>query len=157
MAPTAPHGSALSSPAAGRAELNSPAAGRAGLNSPAARRAALSRPARSKPALSWPALRSVLALLAGLCGVTGHGLLVPSVPPALAATVLAGAALAAVLAAVLAGGGLARVFAAVPQVGRASALREKSWLAAFGRQRDPDAAGRPRPRAPAAAPAAACP
>ena len=38
---------------------------------------------------------------------------------------------------------------------RASALREKSWGAAFLRQRDPDAAGRARPRAPSAAPAAA--
>jgi hypothetical protein len=38
---------------------------------------------------------------------------------------------------------------------RASALREKSWRAAFLRQRDPDAAGRARPRAPSAAPAAA--
>ncbi|HYK32234.1 MAG TPA: DUF6412 domain-containing protein [Streptosporangiaceae bacterium] len=38
---------------------------------------------------------------------------------------------------------------------RASALREKSWRAAFLRQCDPDAAGRPRPRAPSAAPAAA--
>lgn len=39
--------------------------------------------------------------------------------------------------------------------GRAVALREKAWSAAFQRQRDPDAAGRPRPRAPSAAPAAA--
>jgi hypothetical protein len=38
---------------------------------------------------------------------------------------------------------------------RASALREKSWRAAFSRQRDPDAAGRARPRAPSAALAAA--
>jgi hypothetical protein len=39
--------------------------------------------------------------------------------------------------------------------GRAVALREKAWSAAFQRQSDPDAAGRPRPRAPSAAPAAA--
>jgi hypothetical protein len=38
---------------------------------------------------------------------------------------------------------------------RAVALRRKSWSAAFQRQRDPDAAGRARPRAPSAAPAAA--
>jgi len=37
----------------------------------------------------------------------------------------------------------------------AAALREKSWSAAFQRQRDPDAAGRARPRAPSAVPAAA--
>ncbi len=102
------------------------------------------------------ALCGMLALLAGLGRMTGPGLLVPSGPPALAVTVLAGAALAGVLAAVLVGGaGLTRVCAAVPLISRAVALREKSWLAAFGRQRDPDAAGRPRPRAPSAAPAAA--
>ena len=98
----------------------------------------------------------VLALLSGLCWVTGHGLLVPSGPLTVLAAVLAGAVLAGVLAACLAGGaGLARVAAAVPLVSRAAALREKSWRAAFTRQRDPDAAGRPRPRAPSAAPAAA--
>jgi len=42
-----------------------------------------------------------------------------------------------------------------PLLSRASALRRKSWGAAFQRQLDPDAAGRPRPRAPSAAPAAA--
>jgi len=35
-----------------------------------------------------------------------------------------------------------------PLTGRVVALREKAWSAAFQRQRDPDAAGRPRPRAP---------
>jgi predicted secreted Zn-dependent protease len=42
-----------------------------------------------------------------------------------------------------------------PLVRRAIALRRKSWGAAFQRQRDPDAAGHTRPRAPSAAPAAA--
>lgn len=42
-----------------------------------------------------------------------------------------------------------------PLTGRAAALRRKSWSAAFQRQRDPDAAGHPRPRAPSAVPAAA--
>lgn len=42
-----------------------------------------------------------------------------------------------------------------PLLRRAVALRRKSWGAAFQRQRDPDAAGRARPRAPTAAPAAA--
>jgi len=50
-----------------------------------------------------------------------------------------------------------RTTAALPMIRRASALREKSWRAAFLRQRDPDAAGRPRPRAPSADPAAALP
>jgi hypothetical protein len=82
-----------------------------------------------------PALGAVFVLLAGLG--------------------LAGAVLASLLVVCLAHGGLARVSAAVPLISRSAALREKSWLAAFGRQRDPDAAGRPRPRAPSAAPAAA--
>jgi hypothetical protein len=38
---------------------------------------------------------------------------------------------------------------------RAAALRRKSWGAAYQRQRNPDAAGRARPRAPSAALAAA--
>ena len=45
--------------------------------------------------------------------------------------------------------------AASPLTGRVAALREKSWSAAFQRQLDPDAAGRVRPRAPGACPAAA--
>ena len=39
-----------------------------------------------------------------------------------------------------------------PLLRRAVALRRKSWGAVFQRQRDPDAAGRARPRAPTAAP-----
>jgi hypothetical protein len=74
---------------------------------------------------------------------------------ALAATVLAGAMLAAVVALLTSVAGVSRTAAALPLVRRARALREKSWRAAFLRQRDPDAAGRTRPRAPSAAPAAA--
>jgi Family of unknown function (DUF6412) len=51
-------------------------------------------------------------------------------------------------------GWLARLTAG-PLLRRASALRRKSWGAAFQRQLDPDAAGRARPRAPSAVPAAA--
>src|SRR5260370_25969461 len=75
---------------------------------------------------------------------------------------LAAIALTGMLVAILAHG--ARIAAAVtarPLTGRAAALREKSWSAAFQRHRDPNAAGRPRPRAPSAVPAAprrsACP
>jgi hypothetical protein len=74
---------------------------------------------------------------------------------ALATTVVAGAALAAVLVLLARVVSAARAVATVPLLRRASALREKSWHAAFLRQCDPDAAGRPRPRAPSAAPAAA--
>jgi len=66
----------------------------------------------------------------------------------------------AVLAAVAAGCVAAAVRfdsapATVPVVRRVTALRDKSWNAAFLRLRDPDARGRSRPRAPSAAPAAA--
>lgn len=102
------------------------------------------------------ALGSVLALLADLWRGAEHVLLAPSILPTLALTLLAGAVLAAVLAACLASGAtVVRASAAVPLISRASALRQKSWGAAFLRQCDPDAAGRPRPRAPSAALAAA--
>ena len=104
------------------------------------------------------ALGSLLAILAGLLRD-----LIPSPQlaagssglTALAATVLAGAMLAAVLALLTSVAGISRATAALPLIRRARALREKSWRAAFLRQRDPDAAGRTRPRAPSAAQAAA--
>jgi hypothetical protein len=101
-------------------------------------------------------LRAVLHLAAALPGPSGSwgsagswGL------TALAATVLAGAMLAAVLALLASVARLSRTAAAIPMIRRTSGMREKSWRAAFLRQRDPDAAGRARPRAPSAAPAAA--
>ena len=105
-------------------------------------------------------LGSLLAMLAGLLRdlIPSPQLAIsPSGLSALAAAVLAGAMLAAVLALLISVPSLSRTTAALPMVRRASALREKSWRAAFLRQRDPDAAGRPRPRAPSAAPAAALP
>jgi uncharacterized membrane protein len=99
---------------------------------------------------------NILTLLAGLWHGMEHVLLAPSNLSAVAVTLLAGAVLAGALAACLASGArLGRLSAAMPLLRRAAALREKSWCAAFGSQRDPDAAGRPRPRAPSAAPAAA--
>ena len=106
------------------------------------------------------ALGSLLAVLAGLVrdlaqlAVGPSGLIGPTAT-ALAATVLAGAMLAAVLALLTSVAGVSRTAATLPLICRARALREKSWRAAFLRQRDPDAAGRTRPRAPSAAPAAA--
>ena len=44
---------------------------------------------------------------------------------------------------------------AMPVRRRVAALRRKSWRVSFLPQRDPDARGRSRPRAPSAAPAAA--
>ena len=74
-------------------------------------------------------------------------------------TILSAAVLAAVLtgllvAAVAGSARIARTVSAAPLRRRAAVMREKSWSAGFLRQRDPDAAGRPRPRAPSAAPAA---
>jgi hypothetical protein len=97
-------------------------------------------------------LAGVITLLADLWWVTGHLLVSPS---GLAVTVLAGAVLVAALACLAGGAKLARIATTAPLLSRSRALREKSWRAAFLRQRDPDAAGRPRPRAPSAAPAAA--
>jgi len=105
--------------------------------------------------MAMTALGSLLAILAGLLRDLTQLAVSPSGLTALAATVLAGATLAAVLALLTSVAGLSRTTAALPLIRRARALREKSWRAAFLRQRDPDAAGRTRPRAPSAAQAAA--
>ena len=104
------------------------------------------------------ALGSLLAMLAGLLRDLAQLAANPSGLTALTAAVLAlsaGAMLVAVLALLTSVAGVSRSAAALPLVRRARALREKSWRAAFLRQRDPDAAGRTRPRAPSAAQAAA--
>jgi Family of unknown function (DUF6412) len=105
--------------------------------------------------MTMTALGGLLAMLAGLLRDLTQLAVSPSGLSALAAAILAGAMLAAVLALVTSVAGTSGLAAAVPLVRRASALREKSWRAAFLRQRDPDAAGRTRPRAPSAAQAAA--
>jgi hypothetical protein len=101
------------------------------------------------------ALGGLLAMLAGLLRDLTQLAMSPSGLTALAAAVLAGAMFAAMLALLTSVAGVSRTAAALPLIRRARALREKSWRAAFLRQRDPDAAGRTRPRAPTAAPAAA--
>jgi len=109
-------------------------------------------------AMAMTALGGLLATLAGLLRdlVPSTQLAVsPSGLTALAAAVLAGAMFAAMVALLTSVAGVSRTAAALPLIRRARALREKSWRAAFLRQRDPDAAGRTRPRAPTAAPAAA--
>jgi Family of unknown function (DUF6412) len=103
---------------------------------------------------SWSALRAmfaftVVALLAELSRLL---LLAPGGPPGVAVTSLAVAVLVgAIVVGLACAAWLGRIAASIPLGGRAAALREKSWGAAFLRQRDPDAAGRPRPRAPSAA------
>jgi hypothetical protein len=97
------------------------------------------------------ALAVVIAQFANCWQTASHALATPSGLMALAALALTG-----MVFAMLAHG--ARIAAAVtgrPLISRAVALREKSWRAAFQRQLNPDAAGRPRPRAPSAVPAAA--
>ena len=100
-------------------------------------------------------LGSLLAMLAGLLRDLSQLAVTPSGLTALAGAVLAGAMFAAILALLTSVASVSRTTAALPMMRRASALREKSWRAAFLRQRDPDAAGRARPRAPSAAQAAA--
>jgi Family of unknown function (DUF6412) len=101
-------------------------------------------------------------VLAGLWQLASHLLTVlmwadtPQRVPVLAITVLTVAVLAVALTGCLAAGAsLAGAVAGLPVTRRVAALREKSWRVAFLRQRDPNARGRCRPRAPSAALAAA--
>jgi hypothetical protein len=104
---------------------------------------------------------NVIAMLGGvLSALTGHAswqafaLLPDGKPGGLMA--LAAVTLTCLLVALLAQGArLAAAVTAVPQRSGVAALREKSWRAGFISQRDPDAPGRARPRAPTAGPAAA--
>lgn len=97
-----------------------------------------------------------LALIVCVWQIAGHVLLAPAGLPALAATMLATSMLAGVLVALLAFGWLlTRTALPASLISRAAALRKTSWSAAFIRQRDPDAPGRSRPRAPSAGLAAA--
>jgi Family of unknown function (DUF6412) len=104
-------------------------------------------------ALAWAALSWAAAWAAP---VAGAGPLVVGAAAPQRLAVLAVAMLAVALVGCLAAGAsFPRAMAAVPFTSRATALRDKSWHVAFLRQRDPGAAGRPRPRAPGLAPAAA--
>jgi hypothetical protein len=99
--------------------------------------------------VAW--LAAVVAQLTDYWLPAGHA----AAPSASVLMAVATVALTCMLVAFLARG--ARIAAAVmarPLV-RAATLREKSWSAAFQRQLNPDAAGRARPRAPSAGPAAA--
>lgn len=86
-----------------------------------------------------------------LPGLAHPGLALPGSAPS-GLLVLAAIALTGMLVALLAHGArVAAAVTAIPQGRRACALREKSWRAGFLPQRDPDAAGRARPRAPTVA------
>jgi Family of unknown function (DUF6412) len=96
-------------------------------------------------------------VLAGLWQLASHLLAVlmwadtPQRAAVLAVAVLA----VAVVGCLAVGASLAGAQAGLPVTRRVAALRDKSGRVAFLRQRDPDARGRTRPRAPTAAPAAA--
>ncbi|OON77036.1 DUF6412 domain-containing protein [Streptomyces tsukubensis] len=92
----------------------------------------------------WTTSRSVglvLFLLAGVLLTDGGGL---SGAVALAATATAAAGSALVACSVIA----ARCAPAVPPTRVRTAIRDREHRTAFLPQRDPDASGRPRPRAP---------
>ena len=99
---------------------------------------------------------TVLALpvLAWAAPATGYLLADASSPQRLAALAVAVLAVA-VVGCVASVTTFSCLLPGVSLTSRATALRDKSWRVAFLRQRDPDAAGRPRPRAPGTAPAAA--
>ncbi len=99
--------------------------------------------------VTW--LVGAVAQLTGYWLPAGHA----ATPSASGLMAVAAVALTCMAVAFLARG--AKIAAAVtarPLI-RAAMLREKSWSAAFQRQLNPDAAGRARPRAPSARPAAA--
>lgn len=99
-------------------------------------------------------LGGALSALTGHAAWQGFALLTGGKPSGLAA--LAAITLTCLLVALLARGArLAAAVTAAPLRSGAAALREKSWRAGFVPQRDPDAPGRARPRAPTAGPAAA--
>jgi hypothetical protein len=96
-------------------------------------------------------LAGLIGQLAGYWLVASHALTTPSGLLALAAIALAGM----LIALIARNASVTAALSTLPLTRRAAELREKSWLARFQRQLDPDAAGRPRPRAPSAVPAAA--
>jgi len=96
-------------------------------------------------------LASLIGQLAGYGHVASHALTTPSGLLALAAIALTGL----LVALIAKNASITAALTALPLTRRAAALRVKSWLARFQRQLDPDAAGRARPRAPSAVPAAA--
>ena len=84
-----------------------------------------------------------------------HGLFQPTGSARDLVAVAAFALAVLAVAIVVRSGSIASGLTFGPLSGRTTGLRVKSWSAAFQRQRDPDAAGRPRPRAPSASKAAA--
>ena len=93
-------------------------------------------------------------MLAALSQVAGHLLAVLMWADTPLRAAMVAVATVAVVGCLAAGASPAAV-AGLPVTRRVAALRDKSWRVAFLQQRDPDARGRCRPRAPTAAQAAA--
>jgi hypothetical protein len=100
---------------------------------------------------------SAFGVLTWLWQVAGHllAILMWADTPQRVAVLTVAVLAVAVVGRLAVGASLAGAAAGLPVVRRVTALREKSWRVAFLRQRDPDARGRTRPRAPSAAQAAA--
>jgi hypothetical protein len=100
---------------------------------------------------------TVLSALAGLWQVAGHllAMLMWADTPQRAAVLTVAVLAVAVVGRFAVRASLAGATAGLPVLRRITALRDRSARVAFLRQRDPDARGRARPRAPSAAPAAA--
>ncbi|MFE4517109.1 DUF6412 domain-containing protein [Kitasatospora sp. NPDC056783] len=96
---------------------------------------------------------TIVAILLGLLRVLTGELVADSGTLASVATVAAVALVAGTVAGALAGARL--LGARAPATVRSGMLRRRAFGTAFLPQRDPDARGRRRPRAPGAAPAAA--
>jgi hypothetical protein len=99
-----------------------------------------------------------VTVLAALSQVAGHLLAVlmwADTPQRAAMVAVAVLAVAAVAVVGCLAAGASPAAAGLPVTRRVAALRDKSWRVAFLPQRDPDARGRSRPRAPTAAQAAA--
>ncbi|MEV7021394.1 DUF6412 domain-containing protein [Kitasatospora sp. NPDC093558] len=96
---------------------------------------------------------TVIAMLLGLLRVLTGEVLTEGGSLASVATVAAVVLLAGAVAGTLAGARL--LGARAPAAVRNGVLRRRAFRTAFLSQRDPDARGRRRPRAPGAAPAAA--
>jgi Family of unknown function (DUF6412) len=95
-----------------------------------------------------PRALTELVQLGGSLSGLGHVIVSPRDLLAVAVLALVGLAVA------LLAHGASTPATAQPLTSRAVALQKKAWSAGYQRQLDPGAAGRARPRAPSAAPAA---
>ncbi len=112
--------------------------------------------ARAAPVAAYLLGQRLLADAPLLTGtVLADTVLADTVSPQRLAALAVALLAVALVGSLAAGASFPRALAGLPLASRATALRDKSWHVAFLRQRDPDAAGRPRPRAPGLAPAAA--